>query len=335
MKYRLYSILLLVCLAQFASASGGLNRQEAAARLEEAISKTNIFELPSFVMKADIQIEAGGKLVDGTYELLWNGPDQWREGIRVPGYTEVQIGGKGTVWVQRSTDFLPLPIYRLHQALGFGSTTASPQSMSLVQPVLTPKDTIGKQHDGKEHGDKLTCFEIEDERKISSEVCVDDTHVTLLRTPQMFTDSDFQPVGTKIFPRILIMHRDDHVEARVSVSKLASPAEFPPGAFTPPSGISPQAGCMNPLLPRLVNKVAPKYPPNARQQYREGTATFDVLIGKDGATQPQQLLKGAGSDFDDSTKSAISHWRYDPAMCGGQPVDVETVLQVNYALSGH
>jgi TonB family protein len=131
------------------------------------------------------------------------------------------------------------------------------------------------------------------------------------------------------------MHRDDHVEARVSVSKLASPAEFPPGAFTPPSGISPQAGCMNPLLPRLVNKVAPKYPPNARQQYREGTATFDVLIGKDGATQPQQLLKGAGSDFDDSTKSAISHWRYDPAMCGGQPVDVETVLQVNYALSGH
>jgi len=102
------------------------------------------------------------------------------------------------------------------------------------------------------------------------------------------------------------------------VSKLASPAEFPLGAFTPPSGISSQAGCMNPLLPRMVNKVAPKYPQTP-----------------DSNTAKERSLKGAGSDFDDSTKSAISHWRYDPAMCGGQPVDVGTVLQVNYALSGH
>jgi TonB family protein len=334
MKSRLYLTLLFLFSAEFAGASNGLNRQEAAACLAEAVSKTNIFELPSFVMKADVQIELGGKLVDGTYELLWNGPDQWREGIRVPGYTEIQIGGKGTVWVQRSTDFIPVPIYRLHEALGFGSTASSPQSMSLVQPVLTPKDTIQKQHERKEHGDKLTCFEIEDELKISSEVCVDDTSDTILRTSRMFKDSDLQPVGTKIFPRILIMHRDDHVEARVSVSKLTSPAEFPPGAFTPPSGISPQAGCMNPLLPRLVDKVVPKYPPNARQQYREGTVTFDVLIGKDGITQPRRLLKSAGSDFDDSTERAISHWRYDPAMCSGQAVEVETVLQVNYSLSG-
>ena len=68
MKSRLYLTLLFLFSAEFAGAFNGLNRQEAAARLAEAVSKTNIFELPSFVMKADVQIDLGGKLVDGTYE---------------------------------------------------------------------------------------------------------------------------------------------------------------------------------------------------------------------------------------------------------------------------
>jgi len=86
-------------------------QQEAIKKIEQAVAKTNIFELPSFQMKANVQIEAKGKLVDGSYQLLWNGPDQWREEIHFPGYTELQVGGKGTVWVQRSTDFYPLRIY--------------------------------------------------------------------------------------------------------------------------------------------------------------------------------------------------------------------------------
>jgi hypothetical protein len=31
--------------------------------------------------------------------------------------------------------------------------------------------------------------------------------------------------------------------------------------------------------------------------------------------------------------SALKEWRYEPATCNGKPVEVETVLQVNYSLS--
>ncbi|HEY6766101.1 MAG TPA: energy transducer TonB [Candidatus Sulfotelmatobacter sp.] len=334
MKSHLY-LLVFLFLVQFSGASNSLNQQEIAARLGDATSKTNIFELPSFVLNTNVQIELGGKLVDGDDEPLWNGPDQWREGIRVPGYTEVQIGGKGTVWVQRSTDFLPLPIFNLHQALGFGSNFNSPFSPSLVQPVLGSRDTIQKEREKKEHGDKLTCFEIEHVPKNSSEVCIDDVSGTIRRSSFGLSDSDFQPVGTKTFPRILVLNQENHVTAKVNVTKLSSPAQFPPGAFAPPSGVSPETGCMNPLVPQIVDKESPKYPETARQQYREGTVTFDVLIGKEGTTHLRHLLKGAGSDLDESARSALSHWRYDPARCNGQPVQVETVLQVNYTLSRH
>jgi TonB family protein len=334
MKCRLYSSLLLLLFAQFAGASDNVNRQEAVTRLEQAVSKTNIFELPSFLMRADIQIEENGKLVDGTYELLWNGPDQWREGIQIPGYTEIQIGDKGTISLRRNTDFIPLPVFNLHQALGFGSTTGASQSMSLVQPALSPKDTIKKAHERKEHGEKLACFEIDHGNNLSSEVCVNDASGTLVRSSQ-FSDEDFQPAAAKIFPSRITFRLEDRVVARVMVTKLASPAQFTPDAFKPPAGATARAGCMNPLAPHAAEKPAPHYPENARQQHRQGTVAFEVLIGKDGTPKLQRLLLSAGSDLDDSAKQAISRWRYDPAQCSGQPVEVETVLQVNYALTRH
>jgi len=69
MKCGLYSSLLLLLFAQLARASDNINRQEAVTRLEQAVSKTDIFELPSFLMRADIQVEVQGRLVDGVPSL--------------------------------------------------------------------------------------------------------------------------------------------------------------------------------------------------------------------------------------------------------------------------
>jgi len=301
--------------------------------LQQAISKTDIFELPSFVMKADVRIEDHGKIASGTYELLWNGPDQWRERISVPGYSEVQTGGKGLAWVQRSADFIPLPIYTLRQALGFGPSGGSPQSTSLVRLALSSRDTVKKTSRRKKHGDDQTCFEIEDSQKHSSEICVNDGSGTIARPAFMFADSDLQPVAAKVFPRVLILHHDSEVVAQVNVGELASPVTFPPDTFTPPPGVSPHGGCMNPSLPNLVKRQQPEYPMPARQQRHQGTVSFDALIGKDGVLQLRRLVESAGTDLDDSSKRALSQWRYDPATCNGQPVEVETVLQVNFTLS--
>jgi hypothetical protein len=228
MKRGLYLLILVVSFLQCLDASDTVNRQEAIARLKQAVSKTNIFELPSFAMKADVHLDNRGKKIVGTYQLLWNGPDQWREEISFPGYSEVEIGGKGKIWRQRSTDFIPFPIYNLHQALGFGSSASSTASMPLVQLRLTSKDTISKVTAKKEHGEHLTCFKVEDEQKYSSEICVRDGSGTIARTSSSETDDDFQPVGGKVFPRHLSTHLESKAEAEVSITELSTPAQFRP-----------------------------------------------------------------------------------------------------------
>src|SRR5580765_1974706 len=117
-QYMLVLVLGSLC-SPLLLASDKPDQQEAINRMQQAVTKTNIFELPSFSMKAATQVEIQGKPVEGTYQLLWNGPDQWREEIAFPGYKEVQVGGKGAVWVQRNADFIPIPIFHLRQALDF------------------------------------------------------------------------------------------------------------------------------------------------------------------------------------------------------------------------
>jgi TonB family protein len=89
---------------------------------------------------------------------------------------------------------------------------------------------------------------------------------------------------------------------------------------------------MNPIIPRLVKRQSPHYPPAARQERRQGTVAFDALIGTDGTPRIQRVVESAGADFEAASLEALRQWHYDPAMCGGQPVEAETVLTVHYTL---
>ena len=323
-----------ILLSPLSSASDTSKQRDAIKRLEQAVSKTDIFDLPSFQMKAALQIDNAGKPLDGSYRLLWNGPEQWREEITFPGYTELQVGGKGIVWVQRSTDFVPLRIYQVHAALGFGSLAGEDagHSGSLVQLGLTPNDKIKQLHSRKEHGEKLTCVETENELKSSSEICVNDSTGTLFRGAS-YEDGDFQAVGAKVFPRFLGFVDKGKTVAKVKVNELIASDQFLPNAFVPPTGVSGVPGCMNPRPYRRIKSVAPQYPPDARQQHLQGTVAVDVLIGTDGIPIIRKVVASPSASLERSSQNAIAGWRYEPAACEGKPVQVETVLRINYALS--
>jgi TonB family protein len=315
------------------NASDTSKQQEAINRVEQAVAKTNIFELPSFGMKANVQIENKGRLVDGTYQLMWNGSDQWREEINFPSYSEVQVGGKGVVWVQRSTDFIPFRIYELHLALGFGSTVGAQSPTSLVRMPIRPGDRVKKTLERKVRGEKLTCFEIEDDQKYSHEFCMNNSNDTLARNSSDHLDGDLQPVGGKVFPRSMTFLQDGKTVVKVSVTELTTQANFTENAFTPPDGVSPQPGCMNPVPPKLVKRRNPSYPPNARAQRIQGTVAVYVWIGTDGVPEIRKVVENPNSDLTTASLNAIEGWHYQPAQCSDQPVRVETILQINYTLS--
>jgi protein TonB len=83
---------------------------------------------------------------------------------------------------------------------------------------------------------------------------------------------------------------------------------------------------------RLVNRVQPLYPPLARQTRISGTVKLHAIIGKDGTVQQLQVLSGHPL-LVQSALDAVKQWRYQPTLLNGEPVDVDTEVDVIFSLA--
>lgn len=82
---------------------------------------------------------------------------------------------------------------------------------------------------------------------------------------------------------------------------------------------------------RLIYKVAPVYPQEARANHVQGTVIMQASISKEGRITDLVVLSGP-RDLRDSAVGAVQQWRYRPYMLNGEPVEVRTQIQVNYQL---
>ena len=83
----------------------------------------------------------------------------------------------------------------------------------------------------------------------------------------------------------------------------------------------------------LIKKVTPNYPPLAKQARIQGTVILQAEISKDGTIQNLQLISGHPM-LAPAAIEAVKQWRYRPYLLNGEPVAVETQVQVNFSLSG-
>jgi TonB family protein len=83
----------------------------------------------------------------------------------------------------------------------------------------------------------------------------------------------------------------------------------------------------------LVRKVAPVYPPLARQARIQGTVILQVVINKSGDVRDVQLLSGHPM-LAPAAIEAVKQWKYQPYLVNGEAVEVETNVQVIFRLEG-
>lgn len=81
----------------------------------------------------------------------------------------------------------------------------------------------------------------------------------------------------------------------------------------------------------LTTKVAPIYPPLARQARIQGTVVLKVIITKSGEVGKVQLVSGHPM-LAPSAIAAVQQWRYQPYTANGEAVDITTILRVSFAL---
>ena len=82
----------------------------------------------------------------------------------------------------------------------------------------------------------------------------------------------------------------------------------------------------------LINRVQPVYPPLARQTRVSGTVRLHAIISKDGSVQQLEVLQGHPL-LVQAALDAVRQWRYRPTLLNGEPVEVDTTIDVIFSLN--
>ena len=84
----------------------------------------------------------------------------------------------------------------------------------------------------------------------------------------------------------------------------------------------------------LIKKVVPKYPKQARKKHIEGVVVMAAKISKNGDIVDLSVISGDPL-LTQAATDAVKQWKYRPYLLQGQPVEVETQIQVNFQLSAN
>jgi protein TonB len=84
---------------------------------------------------------------------------------------------------------------------------------------------------------------------------------------------------------------------------------------------------------KLVNMVRPLYPPLAKQARISGTVRLHAIIAKDGAVVQLEVVSGHPL-LVQAALDAVRQWRYQPTLLNGEPVEVDTTVDVLFSLGG-
>jgi protein TonB len=171
-------------------------------------------------------------------------------------------------------------------------------------------------------------------------------------------------------PRPVVQTEQAHsAPSETSVPVLQAPSRIPrqtynPGSQEPPALIEPGsldgrpngiAGPDNPFNGRgtrldvrqaapvtqhvssgvmkgmLTGKVIPTYPPIARATHTSGAVILQATISRTGTIENLRVMSGLPM-LRQAALDAVKQWRYRPYMLNGQPVEVETTVEVDFTL---
>ena len=111
---------------------------------------------------------------------------------------------------------------------------------------------------------------------------------------------------------------------RLAVGGPEAPGIVPPEA-------RPAVATSNLQAAVLVQRVAPVYPATAVTSRLQGQVQVNATIGKDGVPKDLKVVRG-DQRLVPAALAAIGQWRYRAATLGGQPIETQIVVSVDFHL---
>jgi periplasmic protein TonB len=101
---------------------------------------------------------------------------------------------------------------------------------------------------------------------------------------------------------------------------------------SPPPHSAPMRMSEGVMEAALIYKVQPLYPAIARAIHLAGTVRLRAVIATDGSVRQVEVISGNALLVEPAV-AAVREWRYRPTRLNGEPVEVETLITVNFILN--
>jgi len=82
--------------------------------------------------------------------------------------------------------------------------------------------------------------------------------------------------------------------------------------------------------PRLIKKVEPVYPPQAKQKGIEGIVILEVQTDAEGNVDKVNVLKSESTLFNKAAIEAVKQWKYEPVIIKGKPTPIIFIVTVAF-----
>lgn len=84
---------------------------------------------------------------------------------------------------------------------------------------------------------------------------------------------------------------------------------------------------------KIITEVQPIYPESAKAAGVQGTVLLHAVVSKEGRPLALQVLNSqVDPDLARAAVEAVSQWRYQPTLLNGEPVEIDTTIQVKFTV---
>lgn len=84
--------------------------------------------------------------------------------------------------------------------------------------------------------------------------------------------------------------------------------------------------------PTAVSAPDPDYTEEARRAKKQGTCILWLIVDSTGHPRDIRVIRGLGFGLDTKAVEAVNHWKFQPALKDGRPVDVQISVEVEFHL---
>lgn len=117
-------------------------------------------------------------------------------------------------------------------------------------------------------------------------------------------------------------------------NEITTGSAEPASAGSAPPRASTGSKSSSIVPPSILSRVAPPYPPAARQAGLEGTVILKIQIFENGRADNVSITRSSGSEaLDDAAITTIKQWRFVPAKdSNGQAIPCYTTIPISFRL---